>query len=157
MVLLSFLTWVELPVLFPCRWCQFQPAQQHLRSLTLGILSELLGPTFTVDCQTNSLSVQHVRETFPSSFCTLRFFFTIFALCILRCVFFGRKSKCHVQSARSTQVSRGTCEMLSCRTSPRPQHPAVLTQKKRKKPVYQGQYHRSWSKHASRESRSHLL
>ena len=128
---------MDLPLLLNCRWCQFQPAQQHLRSLILGILSELLGPIFTVDCQTNSLAVQHVRETFPSSFCPLRFFFHHFLRCVFFDVFFFLDASQSVTFSQQGQLksagARARCCREVCRTSPHPQHPAVLTQKKRKK------------------------
>ena len=61
--------------------------------------------------------------------------------------FMDVKSRSHVQSARSTRVSRGTCEMRrgGLQDSPSPSTSRRAQKKTRKEP---------WSKHASRGSRS---
>ena len=41
-------------------------------AFVLGMSSELLGPVFTVDCNANSLTVQHICEVFRWSFLLLQ-------------------------------------------------------------------------------------
>ena len=74
--------------------------------------------------------------------------------------FFDSKSRCNVVKGKVSQLGQREhvrdAEERSAGLPLHPQHPAV-PKKKKEKSQHQSQSHRSWSKPASRGSRSQLL